>query len=432
LHVKHHFQLAGKKMAEETPEIRADRLELVYQLSKTFNSMLDLNDVLDTVMDEVIAAVKAERGFVVLREGEDLLFRAARGMEHETIDDPEFEISRGVVGQVINEGTGLLTSDAQQDERFMSRQSVMSLGLRSILCSPLQVKDQILGAIYVDNRLHAGIFTNDDLELLNAIASSAATAIENARLYQVAVDKGRMERELSMARRVQTGLIPEEIPNLKGWQFAASWLPAREVAGDFYDFVPTESDGMGLVIADVTDKGMGAALFMALTRSMLRASLEGSSTPAEAISKANRLILANSTSAMPVTLFYGEVSADDGEMQYVNAGHNPPLIYRSATGKFGELGRTGIVLGVDDGIVLEQDTVQLESGDCLIFYTDGVTDALNSSEQSFGEERLRDSIRGSGEGSAQDVAVALLQALQEFIGGAEPFDDITLLVAKRE
>jgi sigma-B regulation protein RsbU (phosphoserine phosphatase) len=419
-------------MTEETPEIKADRLELVYQLSKTFNSMLDLNDVLNTVMDEVIAAVKAERGFVVLKDAEDLLFRAARGMEHETIDDPEFEISRSVVGQVISEGTGLLTSDAQQDERFMSRQSVMSLGLRSILCSPLQVKDRILGAIYVDNRLHAGIFTNDDLELLTAIASSAATAIENARLYQVAVDKGRMERELSMARRVQTGLIPEEIPDLKGWQFAASWLPAREVAGDFYDFVPTDRDGMGLVIADVTDKGMGAALFMALTRSMLRASLEGSSTPAEAISKANRLILANSTSAMPVTLFYGEVSADDGEMLYVNAGHNPPLVYRSSSGKFDELGRTGIVLGVDDTIVLEQDTVTLDPGDCLVFYTDGVTDALNSDEEGFGEKRMRDSIKGNGEGSAQEVAVGLLQALQEFIGAADPFDDITLLVAKRE
>lgn len=419
-------------MTEESPHIQSDRLELVYQLSKTFNSMLDLNDVLNTVMDEVIAAVKAERGFVVLRDGEDLMFRAARGMEHDTIDDPEFEISRGVVGKVIAEGTGLLTSDAQQDERFMSRQSVMSLGLRSILCSPLQVKDQILGAIYVDNRLHAGIFTNDDLELLNAIASSAATAIENARLYQVAVDKGRMERELSMARRVQTGLIPERIPELDGWQFAASWLPAREVAGDFYDFVPTDRGGMGLVIADVTDKGMGAALFMALTRSMLRASLEGSNTPAEAISKANRLICANSTSAMPVTLFYGEVSAASSEMLYVNAGHNPPLIYRADSGEFEELSRTGIVLGIDDSIVLEQDTVKLNPGDCIVFYTDGVTDALNSQEHNFGEQRLRDSITSNGDGSAHEISMGLLQALQEFIGGAEPFDDITLLVAKRE
>lgn len=419
-------------MSEKPSLITSNRLGLVYQLSKTFNSSLDLEDVLNTVMDEVIAAVKAERGFVVLRQPDgELDFRAARGVEHDTIADPEFEISRGVVGQVIEEGKGVLTSDAQQDERFQSRQSVMSLGLRSILCSPLQVKELILGAIYVDNRLHAGIFTQDDLELLNAIASSAATAIENARLYEVAVDKGRMDQELSMARRVQTGLIPDRIPELSGWQFAASWLPAREVAGDFYDFLPSEEDGLGLVIADVTDKGMGAALFMALTRSMLRASLEGSKSPAEAISKANRLIVANSTSAMPVTLFYGELRPDRDELVYVNAGHNPPFIYRAKSKKFDELGRTGIVLGVDDTLVLEQDTVKLNSGDVLVFYTDGVTDALNPDEKAFGEDRLKQAIIDNASSTAQEVAVGLLSSLQEFIGGAQPFDDITLMIAKR-
>lgn len=419
-------------MSEKPSLITSNRLGLVYQLSKTFNSSLDLEDVLNTVMDEVIAAVKAERGFLVLRQPDgELDFRAARGVEHDNIADPEFEISRGVVGQVIEQGNGLLTSDAQQDERFQSRQSVMSLGLRSILCSPLQVKDQILGAIYVDNRLHAGIFTQDDLELLNAIASSAATAIENARLYEVAVDKGRMDQELSMARRVQTGLIPDKIPELSGWEFAASWLPAREVAGDFYDFLPAEGDGVGLVIADVTDKGMGAALFMALTRSMLRASLEGSKSPAEAISKANRLIVANSSSAMPVTLFYGELRPDRDELVYVNAGHNPPFIYRAKSEKFDELGRTGIVLGVDDTLVLEQDTVKVNSGDVVVFYTDGVTDALNSDERAFGEDRLKQAILDSASGTAQEVAVGLLSSLQEFIGGAQPFDDITLMIAKR-
>jgi len=417
---------------EPSSKLTADRLALVYQLSKTFNSSLNLEDVLNSVMDEVISATHAERGFVVLQANDGQLeFRAARGVDQATIGQPEFQISRGVMEQVARDGEGVLTSDAQLDERFMSRQSVMSLGLRSILCAPLRVKEKVLGAIYVDNRLHAGIFMPGDLELLNAIASSAATAIENARLYQVAVDKGRMERELSMARRVQTGLIPETIPELAGWEFAASWLPAREVAGDFYDFIPREGRDLGLVIADVTDKGMGAALFMALTRSMVRASLEGETTAAEAITKANRLICANSTTAMPVTLFYGRVTPSGGELIYVNAGHNPPLLYRSASGSFEELGRTGLVLGVDASITLDQHSITLEPGDCLVLYTDGVTDALNAAERPFGEQRLRSTIEASASGSAQAIALGLLQALQEFIGGADPFDDITLLVAKR-
>ena len=417
---------------EPSSRLTADRLALVYQLSKTFNSSLNLEDVLNSVMDEVISATHAERGFVVLRADDGQLeFSAARGVDQATIGQPEFQISRGVMERVARDGEGVLTSDAQQDERFMSRQSVMSLGLRSILCAPLRVKEKVLGAIYVDNRLHAGIFMPADLELLNAIASSAATAIENARLYQVAVDKGRMERELSMARRVQTGLIPDAIPELAGWEFAASWLPAREVAGDFYDFIPREGRDLGLVIADVTDKGMGAALFMALTRSMVRASLEGETTAAEAITKANRLICANSTTAMPVTLFYGRVTPSGGGLIYVNAGHNPPLLYRSSSGSFEELGRTGLVLGVDSSIQLDQHSTSLEPGDCLVLYTDGVTDALNAAEQPFGEQRLRGAIQRGASGSAQTIAQGLLHALQEFIGGADPFDDITLLVAKR-
>jgi sigma-B regulation protein RsbU (phosphoserine phosphatase) len=177
---------------------------------------------------------------------------------------------------------------------------------------------------------------------------------------------------------------------------------------------------------------MGAALFMALTRSMVRASLEQAASPAEAITKANRLICANSSSAMPVTFFYGRVGPENGEMVYVNAGHNPPLIYRAASDSFEELGRTGILLGVDESLVLEQSTAELEPGDTLVMYTDGVPDALNSAEEAYGEDRMRDSIVSSASGTAQEISLNLLQSMQQFIGGAEPFDDITLLVAKRE
>ena len=171
--------------AANSSQLSSDRLALLYRLSHTFNSSLDLDEVLNRVMDEVIAATRAERGFVMLREADEgLVFRVARGMDQETIEDPQFQVSRSVVERVAHEGRAILTSDAQSDDRFSMRQSVMMLGLRSILCVPLQIKDQILGVVYVDNRLQAGIFTQDHRDLLTAIASSAAIAIENARLYQ--------------------------------------------------------------------------------------------------------------------------------------------------------------------------------------------------------------------------------------------------------
>ena len=222
----------------------ADRLALLYRLSQTFNSTLDLDEVLNRVMDEVIAATRAERGFVMLREPNGrLTFRVARGLDQKTIEAPQFQISRTLVERVAYEGQPVLTSDAQQDARFSMRQSVISMWLRSILCVPLLTKDQVTGVVYVDNRHQVGIFTQADLDLLVAIAASAAMAIENARLYQVAVEKGRLERELQMARELQAGLLPAETPHLPGWECVARWLPAREVAGDFYDFIPVVHAG---------------------------------------------------------------------------------------------------------------------------------------------------------------------------------------------
>jgi len=373
----------------------SDRLALLYRLSQTFNSSLDLDEVLNRVMDEVIAVTRAERGFVTLHEPDGRpVFPVARGMDQKTIEDPQFQISRSVVERVAREGQPILTSDALSDDRFSMRRSVKALGLRSILCVPLKIKDQIWGVLYVDNRLQTGIFTQADLELLTAIASSAAIAIENARLYQVAVEKGRMERELQVAREVQAGLLPRETPQVPGWEFAARWQPAREVAGDYYDFIPLDEGKLGLVIADVSDKGMPAALFMALTRSIVRASMT------------------------------------TGEITYVNAGHNPPLLYRADQDELTELTRTGMALGVVVDSPFEQRTVHLNAGEFILLYTDGVTDTTDAHLQDFGMERLRRVVLDHRRAPAVHIMAGLEQAIDDFAGSAAPFDDIAIVVTK--
>jgi sigma-B regulation protein RsbU (phosphoserine phosphatase) len=411
--------------------LSSERLTLLYSVSQTFNSSLDLDEVLNIVMDEVIKATNSERGFVMLRDAEDELdFRAARGIDHTTVDDPEFQISRGVVEEVAKDGQPILTSDAQLDERFSGRQSVINLGLRSIMCAPLRVKQVLLGAIYVDNSLQAGIFTEDDLDLLAAIASSAATAIENARLYKVAIEKGRMERELQIAHRVQSSLIPQEIPQVSGWDFSARWIPAREVAGDFYDFIDGDEGKLGLVIADVVDKGMPAALFMAFSRSTLRNNVLRVPTPKDGIAEVNNLICADSVYGMFITLVYCLIEPDSGEVIYVNAGHNPPLLYRSDKNELINLSRTGIPLGVTEETSFDQETATLKSGDFILFYTDGVCDAVNSQGEEFGMERVRRVLLDNSRGSAEEILAALEQASIDFTGATAPFDDITMLIAK--
>jgi serine phosphatase RsbU (regulator of sigma subunit) len=424
-------------MAKETalPPVReplqgADRLAFLYRISGTFNSSLDLDRVLNNVMDEVIAATRAERGFLVLREADGrLVFRAARGLDQQTIEDPAFQVSRGVVERVAREGRPQLTSDAQSDQWLSARQSVVILGLRSILCVPLQFKGDMIGVVYVDNRLQVGLFTPDDLELLTAIAATAAVAIENARLYQLAVEKGRIERELQVAREVQASLLPRHTPQVEGWEFAAFWQPAREVAGDFYDFIPGAR--LGLVIADVSDKGMPAALFMALSRSIVRASMAQALSPADGITQANRLICADATNGMFITLFYAQLDPATGELAYVNAGHNPPLLLRAESHELMELRRTGMVLGVDEATRYHQRTMQLQAGDLILLYTDGVTDALDAQGQEFGLERLRRIMLDHCNASAAELAATLDGDVTEFSGAAARFDDITVVVAKR-
>jgi serine phosphatase RsbU (regulator of sigma subunit) len=419
-----------------SPQSTSDRLELLYHLSQAFNSTLDLNAVLSRVMDEVIAITRAERGFLMLHEADGrLTFRAARGMDQTTIQDPQFQVSRSIVERVAREGEPLLTSDALQDDRLSMRRSVTILGLRSVLCVPLKTRDRISGVVYVDSRIRAGIFSRADLDLLTAIASSAAIAIENARLYQVAVERGRLERELQMARDVQASLLPRETPQVPGWEFAARWRPARQVAGDYYDFIPLDGGRLGLVIADVSDKGMPAALFMAMTRSTIRASVGHASSPAEGIALANRLICADAAGGMFVTLFYALLDPAAGALTYVNAGHNPPLLHRgdgqARLDNLIELRRTGMALGVIDDAAFEQRTVQFRPGDLVLFYTDGITEALDEQERDFGVQRLRRVLVQRQRAPVMDIVEAIERALEAHVGELAPFDDITMVAVRR-
>jgi sigma-B regulation protein RsbU (phosphoserine phosphatase) len=419
-------------MTSDSQELSSERLALLYRASQAFNSSLDLDEVLNRVMDEVIAATRAEQGFVMLREPDGSLgFRVARGMERKTIDEPQFQVSRSVMERVVREGRPILTSNAQADDRFSMRQSVMDLALRSILCVPLMIREHVSGVVYVENRMQTGIFTPADRDLLTAIASSASIAIENARLYQVAVEKGRMERELQMARDVQASMLPRQVPQVVGWDFVARWRPARQVSGDFYDFVPCEGGKIGLVIADVSDKGMPAALFMGLSRTIVRASVVGAASPGEGINRANRLICADADSGMFVTLFCAVLDPVDGEVTYVNAGHNPPLISRAGQDQLTELRATGLPLGIEADAVFEQRRFTLMPGDLVLFYTDGVTDATDPDVEEFGMERLRSVLLGHRHGSATQLADALEEAIDAFIGSTAQYDDIATLVAKR-
>lgn len=335
------------------------------------------------------------------------------------------DLAADLVRRVVYTGQAEVENDVPRKAVFDTGEGGLSL-----LCAPLKTEQRALGALLLVRDVTEP-FLAGDLKLLNSVAMQVAPALEVARLYQVAVEKARMERELQMARQVQASLIPTRMPQVPGWELASDWRPALEVAGDFYDLVAAEDGQMSLVIADVSGKGMPASLFMVFARSVLRASMEHSSTPAEGLARANRLIVEEARAALFVTLFYARLNLQNGDLTYVNAGHNPPLLHRSATGEIVPLTRTGIALGILDETAYEQRSANLGPGDVLLFYTDGLTEAFNGAREQFGLERVMEVMEKHRGGSVAGLISALEAAVDGFTRGAPASDDMTLLALKR-
>jgi sigma-B regulation protein RsbU (phosphoserine phosphatase) len=242
----------------------------------------------------------------------------------------------------------------------------------------------------------------------------------------------RLEQELLLAREIQLTLMPSEPPNLRGWELAAACRPALHVGGDFYDFFELPNGRLGLVIADVADKGMPAALFMALTRTLLRAAALQHTSPALAVARANDLLVPDAHQGMFVTAVYATLDRDTGEVAYANAGHNPPLLCRPQPSSVEQFDRSGFALGVAGGTEYEERAAHLEAGDYLIFYTDGVTEAFAVDGTIFGDERLR-ALTGELHGDpARAVLEAIEGSVERFVGEEPPSDDLTLMVLRRQ
>jgi serine phosphatase RsbU (regulator of sigma subunit)/putative methionine-R-sulfoxide reductase with GAF domain len=305
----------------------------------------------------------------------------------------------------------------------------------SALAMPLLSKGDVLGLMVVDYEDEQQRFGERWLNILGGIASQAAVAVENEHLLQEAAEQERMRQELEVAQEIQASFLPDRCPDLPGWQLAAIWRSARQVGGDFYDFIPlppAEGRQLGLVVADVADKGVPAALFMALSRTLVRTVAIDGRSPAAAISRANELILADARQSLFVTLFYVVLEAGGGDVRYVNAGHVPPLVVRAADGPVEELRVPGIALGVLREEEYEAHSLQLGWGDVLVLYTDGVTEARCADGGMFGRKRLAEVVHAHRQAPADVIAAEVDRAVAEFVGGDVPAsDDFTLLIARR-
>jgi serine phosphatase RsbU (regulator of sigma subunit) len=244
-------------------------------------------------------------------------------------------------------------------------------------------------------------------------------------------ERQRLEQELEVARSIQKSFLPSSCPLLLGWEVAALWRSARRVGGDFYDIILFDERRVGFVIADVSDKGVPAALYMALSKTIIRASALERRSPAEALRRANDLLVADSSSGMFVTVFYGVLDVRDGVLTYANAGHNPPLLARVGGQAPERLSADGMILGVMEGVALEEKQTRMNAGDVLLMYTDGLTDAINEREEEFGAERLARCLVDAMSQSAEALIQHIDREVAAHVNGQPQFDDYTLLAVKR-
>ncbi len=309
-----------------------------------------------------------------------------------------------------------------------------------IVLTPIMdaVRMEPIGCVYIELRSLAQPWDRKALSTLTpavkTLADQVASALHQAEMYEGALDYQFAIQELEFAGRIQASFLPNELPRLDGWELAVTFLPARETSGDFFDFIPLPDGKVGILIADVADKGVGAALYMALSRTLIRTyALEYEAQPDIIFFSANERILQDARAELFVTAFYGILDPKTGNFTYSNAGHNPPLLMSSENGfNLQALTTNNMPLGVDEDATWHQQSIQIQPGNVLLLYTDGIPDAQNKEEAFFKEKRLIEVVHPMIDSSAQEIQNTLINTVQDFVGDASQFDDITLLVIKRD
>ncbi len=409
-------------------------LHAMRTVSEVMATSIELDELLELIVNKLVETIDAERGTLYLVDEEKgELFSRVLLEDSSTLEEVRVKMGEGISGHVGQTGEVLNIQNAYEDSRFNPDFDHMTgYRTRTILAAPIRnPHGQIIGVVQLLNK-KGGPFTTRDARLLTAMAAQAAISIENARLYEQEIQQKLINQELETARRIQRSFLPQTIPQQVNWDIGTFWRPMREVAGDFYDFYPLPDGRLALVIADVSGKGVPAALFMALSVTVLRFAMSLNLAPHELMNRTNQAIIADQQSKMFATVFVAYLNYDSGELEFASAGHNPPLLYRAAANRCAYLEAPGVAVGIFRDANYLGKTVRLEQTDVLVLYTDGITEVFDENEQEFGEERLERLVLQHAGRPAQELADLIVQAATDFASQEGAFDDETLVVIKRQ
>lgn len=410
-----------KAFLHTSPEAATARLQALFAAGRELAGRRPLDELFPLILKLAARAAGAERGVLMTLEDDELVSRAAMG------DD--FRISSAVRDRVLRGRESLLIHDVASDEALRASATLIMQRVRTLLAVPLQTDEKVIGLLYLDS-IAGRPFTAEDLTLLTVLANIAAIRIEHARLIELEQAERVMQAELRQAAEIQRGLLPKQDPVLAGFDIAGHSEPCRTVNGDYYDYFPLTGGRLALVVGDVAGKGISAALLVSAIQARLHTISEIDMPVEQMIQRLNRGMGRNMPGGRFITMVATVLDPASGALRYTNAGHNHPLLIR-ASGEIFPLDQGGLILGILPMAEYTGADLHMESGDVLVYFTDGVTEAANAADEDFGDSRLADLVRRERHRPAAEINALIREAVTAHLAGAPPLDDVSVVVVKR-
>lgn len=398
----------------------------LYEVGIALSSSLDMDELLDKVLENLGRVIRFDTAVIYLLDPHSGTIKQVVGCGIPETDEEKLhlKVGQGITGRVAETGQGIIVSDVTDNPDYIAFRPQT----KSEMAVPLKVGESVVGAFNLESD-KAGAYGQHDLDLLNAFASLAAIAIERARLHNERMAARKIADELTIARRIQMTFLPSQDPVVNGFDISGLNIPSADVGGDYYDFIPIVDNHLGIAIGDVSGKGIPAALIMAAFRASLKAEIRNNFAIRAILMKVNNLLFESLERDNYVTAIYSVLDSKHRVLTFSNAGHNPPIL-RRADGKVEELKEGGLALGTFANSTYEERPISLNSGDILLFYTDGVTEAKDDRDEEFGVERLLVCLEESKERSAREIVDYVVECTNKFSSRTAEMDDLTLVVLK--
>ena len=421
-----------KKLQEENFRLKAavEELAILNDIATAITSTQSLEKIVALIVQRCIKHLKVEQGVVMLLDEQDAEkpFQTMIRKQDSSINILPYRFDSQVTGWMLKNKSPLLINNLKSDSRFKFAEET-DLPVKTLLSVPMSLKGKMIGLLTLFNKKSDSGFSGDDQRLLSIIAAQSAHVLEHARLLQKEQQLLRLEEEYRMAKEIQMNILPKQIPAITGYDIYALNIPAREVGGDYYDFINLPGNKIAFCLGDITGKGLPAAMLMANLQATLRGQALTQKNVSENIKNSNILLFNSTAENRFATLFYGELDYTNHTITYCNAGHDAPISFLK--NNIVRLNEGGLLLGSFDFAEFEQVTKQIEPKELLLIYSDGVTEAMNSNNEEFGEDKLLDIIKSNLNLSAKELIEKIITEVKAHSSKVEQSDDITLMALKR-